>query len=165
MWSGLGYLLLRMGGTTFNIPAAFQLPPSILLWGLLFFILGYALFSSLMAGVGALVPNLRESSQVTMIVALPLFIPILMIGSISNQPNGVIALILSFFPLTASVSMMTRLAATVVPVWQILLSAGIQFVAAYFVIRAVAGLFRAQTLLSGQNFKLKLFLRALIGKA
>ena len=32
------------------------------------------------------------------------------------------------------------------------------------ILRAVAGMFRAQALLSGQGFKLKTYLRALVGK-
>jgi hypothetical protein len=33
------------------------------------------------------------------------------------------------------------------------------------IVRAVAGMFRAQNLLSGQTFKARIFLKALIGKA
>jgi len=35
---------------------------------------------------------------------------------------------------------------------------------AVLIVRAVAGMFRAQALLSGQGFKLKTYLRALAGK-
>jgi ABC-2 type transport system permease protein len=68
---------------------------------------------------------------------------------------------LSLFPLTAPVAMMTRLAASNVPLWQILLSAALLAITAVLIIRAVAGMFKAQTLLSGQPFDLKLLFSTL----
>ena len=72
VWVGTGRILLARSGTTFNLPIAFQLPPSFLIWGLIFFVLGYAVYASLMAGLGALVPNLREASQATIRGDFPL---------------------------------------------------------------------------------------------
>jgi ABC-2 type transport system permease protein len=163
VWSGAGLLLLRLGGTSFNIPIAFQLPVSILVWGVVFFLLGYALYGSLMAGLGALVPNLREASQATTVIIIPLIIPLLFINNLINDPNGVLSLVLSLFPLTSPVSMMTRLSATNVPVWQLLLAIALLVGTVYLVIRGVAGMFRAQNLLSGQTFKLGRFFRELFG--
>ena len=54
-----------LGGRTFDLPPGFELPPSILVWGVVFFLLGYAVYASLMAALGALVPNLKEGSQAT----------------------------------------------------------------------------------------------------
>jgi ABC-2 type transport system permease protein len=163
VWETAGLGLLRLSGQLFQLPASFQLPVSILAWGVLFFILGYAVYASLMAGVGALVPNMREASQMTLIIALPLFVPLIMISLLSDQPNGVAAVIISLFPLTAPVAMMSRLAATDVPLWQLLLSALLLLGAAALIIRSVARLFLAQTMLSGQNFNLKLYFRAIFG--
>jgi ABC-2 type transport system permease protein len=61
--------------------------------------------------------------------------------------------------------MMLRLASTSVPLWQLLLSAGLLALAAYFVLRSVARLFRAQILLSGQPFNMKIYFNALLGRA
>ncbi len=165
VWSGSGYLLLGLSGQAFALPEAFQLPVSILAWGVVFFILGYALYASLMAGAGALVPNMREGAQISTLLLIPMFIPILLISVLVQQPNGALAVTLSLFPLTAPVTMMTRLAAGPVPFWQPLLAAVLLLVTALLAIRAVAGMFRAQYLLSGQPFKMGLFFKALIGKA
>ena len=165
IWESAGLGLLRLSGQLFQIPASFQLPVSILAWGVVFFILGYALYASLMAGVGVLVPNMRETSQVTLILALPLFIPLIMISLLSDQPNGAAAMIISLFPLTAPVAMMTRLAAAEIPVWQPLLAAVLLLGTAVLAVRSVARLFRAQTMLSGQTFNFKVYFRAIFGKA
>jgi ABC-2 type transport system permease protein len=165
LWVGTGLLLLRLSGRAFSIPAVFQLPASFLIWGILFFLLGYAVYASLMAAVGALVPNLREASQATFLVIFPLLIPLFAISILIDQPDGPLAVILSLFPLTAPVTMMTRLAATSVPLWQTLLSAVVLGLTGVIIVRAVAGMFRAQTLLSGQSFSLKNLFNALAGRA
>ncbi len=164
-WVGTGRILLARGGTTFNLPIAFQLPPSFLVWGIIFFLLGYAVYASLMAGLGALVPNLREASQATILVIFPLIIPIFLLSILIEEPNGLLATILSIFPLTSPVTMMTRLSAGPVPFWQTLLAAVLLAATALLVVRAVAGMFRAQTILSGQPFSRKLFINALLGKS
>jgi ABC-2 type transport system permease protein len=164
-WVGTGRILLARSGTTFNLPIAFQLPPSFLVWGLVFFLLGYAVYASLMAGLGALVPNLREASQATILVIFPLIIPMVLNSVLINEPDSLISVFLSVFPLTSPVAMMTRLAAGSVPIWQILLAAALLAGTAVFVVRAVARMFRAQTILSGQPFSRKLFFNTLLGKA
>lgn len=164
VWSGSGYLLLRLSGKTMNVSQAFQLPLSILVWGIVFFLCGYALYASLMAGVGAMVPNLREASQATTLIIIPLVIPLALISAIVENPNGLLATIFSLFPFTAPVTMMTRLAAGTVPFWQPLLSILLLLGSSYFVIRSVSGLFQAQNLLSGQEFKIKTFFKALLGQ-
>jgi ABC-2 type transport system permease protein len=164
VWVGTGRILLARGGTAFNLPIAFQLPPSFLVWGVIFFLLGYAVYASLMAGLGALVPNLREATQATIVVIFPLIIPIFLLSILINDPNGPVATILSIFPLTAPVAMMTRLSAGNVPLWQTTLSAILLVITALLVIRSVARMFRAQTILSGQPFSRKLFFSALLGR-
>jgi uncharacterized membrane protein YcaP (DUF421 family) len=61
--------------------------------------------------------------------------------------------------------MMARLTATQVPVWQPVLAAALQLLTSILIVRAVARLFRAQTLLSGQPFSLKTYGKTLLGRA
>ena len=164
IYVGTGRALLSASGSAFNLDAAFQLPASFMFWALVFFLGGYAVYASLMAGLGALVPNLREASQATLLVIFPLIIPLFLISIMIEQPNGPVAMIFSMFPFTAPVAMMLRLSATTVPWWQTAIAAGLLMVTAFFIIRAVAGMFRAQALLSGQQFSVKLYIRALFGK-
>ncbi|MEW6503489.1 MAG: ABC transporter permease [Chloroflexota bacterium] len=165
VWLISALLLLQFSGRTFTALQGVEIPPAIIGWGVLFFILGYTIFAALMAGIGALVPNLREASQATFLVILPLIIPLMFISLLINRPDSPVALILSLFPLTSPVAMMTRLAAAAVPLWQLGLAAILQALAALLIIRLVSGMFRAQNLLSGQPFSLKVFLRALVGRA
>jgi ABC-2 type transport system permease protein len=164
IYTGISYSLLRISGRTSTIAANFNLPPSILWWGLVFFLVGYAIYASLMAGLGALVPNLREASQATFVVIFPMLIPLYLMSVLVQDPNGTLSTVLSLFPFTAPVAMMTRLAASTVPLWQPLLAVGLALLTAMLIIRSVAGMYRAQVLLAGQEFKIGLFFRALLGR-
>ncbi|HZU86553.1 MAG TPA: ABC transporter permease [Anaerolineaceae bacterium] len=164
VWVGGGYLLLQLSGNLFSLPIAFILPPSFLFWAVIFFILGYAVYASLMAGVGALVPNLREASQATTVIVLPMVAPLMFISAIAEDPNGPISMFFSLFPLTSPVAMMARLTATTVPLLEILLSIVLLVLTSIFLVRGIALLFRAQILLSGQPFRFKTFFKALVGR-
>jgi ABC-2 type transport system permease protein len=163
-WIGTGYGVLWVSGQSFNLPADFVLPPSILVWSVVFFLLGYAVYASLMAGLGALVPNMREASQATMLVVFPMMIPLLLIAVLIETPHGAVSTALSLFPLTASPAMMTRLVVGGVPLWQPLLAVALLVLTAAFIVRSVANMFRAQTMLSGQPFSARRFYRALLGR-
>jgi ABC-2 type transport system permease protein len=164
IWVGVSYTLLSLSGRTFSLPPGFELPPSFIAWGLTFFLLGYAVYASLMAGLGALVPNMREASQAVILVIWPLIVPLFMYVALVEQPHGALAVGLSMFPLTAPVAMMTRMAGTSVPWWQLVITVILLAGTAVLVVRSVARLFHAQTLLSGQPFSAKRFARALLGR-
>jgi ABC-2 type transport system permease protein len=164
-WLGTVYIVLRAGGQTLNLPAGFQIPPSLLGWGLMFFLLGYALYASLMAGAGALVPKMKETTQVTWVVMTPLLVGYLVGLFIVEDPHGRLATGLSLFPLTSPVLMMLRLTVGGVPLWQTLFAVGLLVITVIVIVRAVARMFHAQNLLSGQAFGAKRFYAALLGRA
>jgi ABC-2 type transport system permease protein len=165
LWVGTGYALLVLSGTTFQLPADFQLEPHVLVWGVVYFLLGYAVYASLLGAVGALIPNLRETSQATMIVILPMIIPLMFVSVLIQEPNSLLAVGLSLFPLTSPVTMMLRLAITTVPAWQLVLSVLLLLLMAVLILRVVARMFQAQSMLSGQPMSLKYVLRLILGRA
>jgi ABC-2 type transport system permease protein len=164
VWLGTALVLLRLGGSTLQVPPEIQPSPAIMLWGMVFFILGYLVYATIMAGVGALVGTVKEASQATFIVILPILIPLMMVGAIINQPNALMPVVLSLIPFTAPNTIMTRMAVTPIPIWQLLLSISLLILTIILLLRAVAGMFRAQLLLTGKKFSLGLLLRALLGK-
>ncbi len=166
-WVGTLFTLMNMGGGTLGLPEEFTLPVSILAWGLVFFTLGFAIYASLMAGVGALVPKLKEASQASFVAMTPLMIGYIvgLMSSIAEAPHGAIPTVLSLFPLTTPIVMMMRLTVGNVPLWQLLLSVGLMTVTAYVIVCAVAVMFRTQHLLSGQPFSVKRFFSVLVGRA
>ena len=162
IWTSLGYILLKLSGRSMSLPPGLELPVSIIVWGVVFFLLGYAIYGSLMAGLGALVPNLKEATQATIVVIFPLIIPMILQSVLIEKPFDPLAIFLSIFPLTAPVAMMTRLAGGGVPLWQPFLAAGLMLLTALIVIRSVVRLFHAQNILSGQPFKVGRFVKAIV---
>jgi ABC-2 type transport system permease protein len=74
-------------------------------------------------------------------------------------------MVLSLFPLTSPVSMISRMTVTDVPLWQLILAAILQLLTALIIVRLVARLFRAQILLSGAAPSPGRYLKVLIGRA
>jgi ABC-2 type transport system permease protein len=160
IWMGGAIFSLNRSSEFTNMASTFSLPPGFALWGILFFLFGYFLYASLLGAVGALAPNAREGGQFTFIIILPLLIPLWFNVAFTENPNGPVATFLSLFPLT-SISMMTRITATSVPIWQILLSLGGLAFTTYLIVLLAARFFQAETLLSSDSISLKRVFSAL----
>ncbi|TAK13891.1 MAG: ABC transporter permease [Anaerolineae bacterium] len=161
IYIGVSTTLLRLAGRTSPMAAGFDFPPETLLWTVLFFVLGYLLYGSLMAAVGALVANVRDASSITIVVISPLIIALILLSLVLEEPMSPIAVGLSLFPFTAPILMVTRLAIGGIPAWQPAVAALGILAMAVVVILATARLFRAQTLLAGQPASLRIFLKAM----
>lgn len=147
-WAGGGLLVFDRMRETLETAASLALPEGFIAWGLAFFILGYLLYASMMGAIGALAPSAREGGQFTFVIILPLLIPLWVNFTFIESPNGTLATVLSLIPLTAPVAMLTRMVATTVPAWQILLSLGGLALFTYLMVLISARFFRADTLLS-----------------
>jgi ABC-2 type transport system permease protein len=159
--------MIALGGNTLNLPAGFSIPISVLIWWILLFLLGYAITATLMGGIGALVPNPKVANQGSWIVLLPTFLGYFVAVTPVGQgdPHGLVSTVLSIFPLTAPVVMIMRVTIGGVPLWQLALTVVLMIVTAIFIVRAVARMFRAQTILSGQPFSVRRYFLALAGRA
>lgn len=166
-WVASGFLILNTGQQTLSLPQEFSIPAATYFWWIIFFILGFLIYGSLMAGAGALVPSLKEVSSATMLMMIPLvlgyFIAITPIGQ--EAPHGALMTIMSMVPFTTPVLMVLRVTVGGVPTWQLLLAVAINLISTVIIIRSVGRLFRAQILLSGDSFSPKRFLRAILNAA
>jgi ABC-2 type transport system permease protein len=151
IWLGASVMILREGAPIFGMAASLMrmsLPSGFIVWSLLYFFFGYLMFAALLGALGALAPTMREGSQFTFVMLLPLMIPMWLNTSFAQAPNGGLVTFLSLFPLTSPVSMMARYAATDVPMWQLGLSLVLLGLTAYGFVLLAARFFRADTLLS-----------------
>jgi ABC-2 type transport system permease protein len=160
IWMGGGLIALGGAGQFIEGASAFQFPPGFLIFALLFFLLGYLMYASLLGAVGALAPSAKESGQLTFIVMLPLLIPLWFNQALLQNPGGTVAMIFSMVPFTAPVSMLTRMSIVDVPLWQVLVSLGGLAVMTYLMVILAARFFRADTLLSTAPIKKENIARA-----
>jgi len=161
IWIGGGVLLLGSGLAITSMLAGQPLPLSLLFWAVAYFLLGYLIYAAMLGALGALAPTMREGSQFTFAILLPLWFN----SVFMNEPNGVMATVLSLFPLTAPTSMVTRMAATAVPLWQPVVGIILLLVTAYGLVLLSARFFRADTLLSSDSLSWGRIRRELLGKA
>ncbi|MBN1954401.1 MAG: ABC transporter permease, partial [Anaerolineae bacterium] len=115
-WVFITYLLFTLGGMTFRLPGGVTLSPAFLLGTAVFFLLGYALYASLYAGAGALVPDWRQSSGISLLIVVPAFIGF-EISIMAENPHSLLMVIASLFPLSAPIVMIRRLLSGGVPLW------------------------------------------------
>lgn len=155
IWLGGSMLTMQRGGSALAtlgiVLGQITLPPGFLVWGLLYFVLGYILYASALGAIGALAPNARESGQFTFIVMVPMMIPLLLSNAFIETPNGALATAVSLFPLTAPTAMLPRLAAGGVPFWQPAVGLAALAVTTYLFVLLAARFFRADTLLSSAS--------------
>jgi ABC-2 type transport system permease protein len=81
----------------------------------LFFLLGFFLYASIFATVGASVTSEQEAQSVQFIALLPLISPLLFLESILNAPLGRTATTLGLIPFTAPIAMPMRMASSPLP--------------------------------------------------
>ena len=137
------------------------LSPGVFVLAGVYFLLGYLLFGTLMAVAGSLGTSLRESQQVAGIFSIGATVPLWFNSLILASPNGVVARVLSYFPLTAPTTMMLRLPLANVPALDIAISIGGLLIAIPFVVWGGAKIFRMALLLTGKRPNLRQVLRAL----
>jgi ABC-2 type transport system permease protein len=164
IWTILGLLgLTIMGRDISGLLSGLSLSGSEAVLAVLFALGGYMLYAALMSGIGALTRDVEDSRTWVFVVSLPMTIPIYLWMAIASAPNGPLAVVLSLIPFSAPVAMLMRMTSTIVPAWQIAASLVLLLLAGLGVVRLMARLFRAQTLLSGAPFSVRRFLAAFQG--
>ncbi len=130
---------------------ALSINPFLLILSLAYFVLGFLLFASMMGAVGAISGSMRESQQLIPIFTFPAIAPMLFMQVLITEPDGMLSMFFSMFPLTSPVAMLIRMGVSDVPAYQIAVSLFILIVSVYFVIIASARLFRVGLLMYGKR--------------
>ncbi|MCK9221383.1 MAG: ABC transporter permease [Limnochordia bacterium] len=148
LWLLLGVGVAKFG---FHFPVeeyiVWQQLPVLLVFGLL----GYLLYASLFVGLGATMEDVQSAGSLQgLAFALP-SIGAIFIGPVIQNPDGMIATIVSLFPFTSPWIVMMRSGLTVVPLWELLLSAGILLITTVLVMFAAAKIFRVGMLMYGKT--------------
>ena len=151
VWIASGAILVSLAVTTFALIGVISISATTVLLALLFFVLGSLLFATLMAVAGSLGTTQRESQQIAGIFSMAAAIPWMAIGFVMTDSNSIVAVVLSFFPLTAPVMMLLRLGFGTVPTGQIAISLALLVAAIIFSLWAGAKIFRVGLLMYGKR--------------
>lgn len=93
--------------------------PEMLIAFALFYLLGFALYSTLYAAIGAMVNSEQEAQQLQFLVVLPLVAAVGVMFNVIQYPNSAIGFWASIFPFTSPIIMFARIAVQMPPWWQI----------------------------------------------
>jgi ABC-2 type transport system permease protein len=124
--------------------------PEIVLF-VLYFILGYALYSTLFAGLAATCDTEQELQQYTPLAAVPIWLSFGMITFIVTNPNSVWSVAISMFPPCAPITMFLRLASQFPPLWQIALSLSLMALSVLVVLWISSRIYRVGILMYGKR--------------
>ena len=128
-----------------------KIPISMLIYFVLFFILGYFLYASVYMCVAAPFNTNQEAQQLAMIPMVLIVSSVATYPAVLNNPSGGLSVFFSIFPFTASLTMFLRTALSDVPTWQIGLSI-VSIVAATVGISWFAGrIYRVGILMYGKK--------------
>lgn len=119
-----------------------QMIGSLILW----FLLGYAMYSVLFAAAGSLVTRQEDVQSVSWIPMLGLLPGYFIALIASEDPDSTLTTIASIFPISAPMVMPVRAAGGNVPGWQYALAIGLCIVTAYLLMRLAGRIYRGSML-------------------
>ena len=149
-WGLLGLASSSIGGMFTTL----QFPVSVIALSLVYFILGYFLYAILLAGVGAIVPTVRDGQQMSVVVTMLGAIPFFLMTFIIENGDHLLNIILTLFPPTAPLTVMLRINAGI-PVWELIASVCILAASIAGCLFLVSKLFRTYLLMYGKTPSLR----------
>lgn len=156
--SNLAESALRGDETSQLLVEEFLKIPMALLVGcfLIYFVLGYLIYSSIYAAIGAAVDNETDTQQFMFPIILPLMLAIYVgFFSVFSNPHGPIAVAFSIFPLTSPIVMMMRLPGGIgeggVPLWELLASIALLIGTFLAIVWLAAKIYRVGILMYGKK--------------
>lgn len=128
---------------------------------LFYFLVGYLFYAAILAGIGSVCNSLKESQNLMSPIMIVMMIPILAMLPIGQDPNGLVAKVLSFIPPFTPFVMMNR-AAGPPALWEYLLTTVLMLVAVVLAFRGAAKVFRIGVLLTGKPPRLQEILKWMV---
>lgn len=152
VWTLAGFVVSAQGisvaGATINLSL---FGPWLWVNFLLFYILGYFLYASLFAGIGAMCNSVQDAQQFSGPLTMGLVLPILLMMLIIKAPDQPLTTVLSLIPLFSPILMFMRICVSSPPLWQVLLSWALLVMTIWWANKAAGKLFRAGILLYGSS--------------
>lgn len=150
------------GGTDEMVFGAVKnIPISLAVYAIVFFLLGYFLYATLFATIGSLINRVEETNQavtpVTMLAVAAFMVSIFGL----NSPDSTFITVMSFVPFFTPVIMFLRVGLLEVPIWQVLTGIGINVVCIAILIWVGISVYKGGVLLYSSGSVLKSMRKAI----
>ena len=116
-----------------------------------FFILGYFLYSTMYAALGAMVNSDQEAQQVQWPAMLPIVFSIILSTPVLQHPNSQLAIWTSLIPFFTPILMFVRIMAETPPLWQIALSVVLMLLTTWGLLGLSSRIYRVGILMYGKR--------------
>jgi ABC-2 type transport system permease protein len=152
MWGVLGALF---GSPTLQalgkMAEGVHFTPAMFIFFPVFYLLGYLLYSSLSAALGAAVNSQEEAQQWQFFIILPLIASTVLMMPVFSSPSSTFSVVLSLIPFFAPILMYMRIVAQQPPAWQIALSIALLVATIYGAMVLCARIYRVGILMYGKR--------------
>ena len=125
------------------------------LLALVWFIVGYAFYACAFACAGALVPRQEELQSSMTPLTMTILIAFFVSFAVNNDPDGTLAHVTAFIPMTAPLTMPPRIITGDASTWEIIASFAVTIGAALLLIPLAARIYSAGILRTGSALKLR----------
>jgi len=165
LWVGTAMVLTTFRGdiaSVFGVPeaAVMAVPiptvsPALMVVSLLFFVLGFLMYSSAYAAVGAMCNTMQETQQASMPVTLTVIVGFFMVFNVLSDPTGSMARIFSLIPLFAPLIVPVRYSLNPLSIVELLAAALSTLLGAMVVAWFAGRIYRVGILAHGKRPKIK----------
>jgi len=153
VWIACLALIVAVGGTVLDIEWLRNIDPN---WRDVAMVVvvalpAYLFLAALTTALGATLVETQELQQLGGLAFIVLFLPLYLLVPLSQEPNGTLALVFSFIPLTSVATIALRSLLIEVPAWQVAVAAGIALASGVSMTWLAGKAFRASMLRYGQR--------------
>ncbi len=137
-----------MWGSEISLPT---IPLLNFVYAILFFMLGFYVYATIYAVIGAIVTTEKEASQIIVTVSFLPVIGIYLAFPVIRSPNSDFSFWVSMIPLFSPITMLVRIVTETPPFWQIALSLAIGFATVVLMVWIAARIYRVGMLMYGKR--------------
>jgi ABC-2 type transport system permease protein len=148
-------ILAAIGGGTVHV----SLSPMQIIFFVVYFLLGYLLYSSVAAALGAMVNSEQELQQLNMILVMPLAGCMFALAPVITNPSGTLSRVISLIPFCTPLIMYLRISLAMPPAWEIALSIVLMIATIYAILWVASRIYRVGILMYGKKPNLPEILR------
>jgi ABC-2 type transport system permease protein len=128
--------------------------PLYLLSFVVYFLLGYLLYAAILVGIGSVCNSLKEAQNLLQPVFILLIVPLVSMMFVVQEPNGLVAKVLSYVPLFTPFTMMNR-AGGPPALYEYAITGVMLLASVWFAFKAAGKVFRVGVLMTGKPPKLR----------
>ena len=159
VWIGVGLLASAYGKMAFGPNLPFTIESGMMVYFGVYFVLGYFLYATLYAIIGAICDTEQDAQHLQILVIVPMILSLLAMTFITRQPNATPSVVMSLIPFFSPMIMIVRVNVHTPPWIEIAASVLILIATIAGVMWAAARIYRIGILMRGKRATLSEMIR------